>query len=479
MNAFAALGFAYFLFTLLSSAVLIAAFRGRLDASARYILFSELCMFLSCGLLIMLNVRAAPVNPLTIWFPNFAVLASELAILYGLLSISKKLDAKWFVMAVIGIAGLTGLGEFLRDESNFRWIILANVLVLTSLFIGNYWVCKYVAEPKFPNNPFIYFLRWLALGLIGFGLIRVAANFTSTPIIPRDEPTILAIIAYTLFIIFGSFRYMTYIGFRITWVDQLNPSKNALNQPLVKAIEEKNQFLRGLIASNRFIGISALASSLAHQLSQPLTTIAIRAETARRDLPPATDNAHTLASLNEISTQSNQLSGLVQNLRQLFGSKLEKFESLNLQKVCNEVLEIVKPTLQSKSIVLIKRYESNPFVIGDSVQLQQVLINLFNNAIDSITESNPSVREITITIKADEGNATLSVVDSGPGIEPITFQSLFELYKTSKPNGLGVGLWLSKTIIERHRGKIMGSNHAHGGACFEIQIPLNKVETAT
>jgi len=105
MNAFAALGFAYFLFTLLSSAVLIAAFRGRFDASARYILFSELCMFLSCGLLIMLNVRVAPVNPLTIWFPNFAVLASELAILYGLLSITRKIEKKWFVFAVITLAG--------------------------------------------------------------------------------------------------------------------------------------------------------------------------------------------------------------------------------------------------------------------------------------------------------------------------------------------------------------------------------------
>jgi len=476
MNAFAALGFAYFLFTLLSSAVLIAAFRGRFDASARYILFSELCMFLSCGLLIMLNVRVAPVNPLTIWFPNFAVLASELAILYGLLSITRKIEKKWFVFAVITLAGLTGFGELLRDASNFRWIILANVIVLTSLFIGNFWICKYVLEEKFPHNPFIYFLRWLALGLIGFGFIRVAANFTSAPIVPRDEPTILAIIAYTLFIIFGSFRYMTYIGFRITWVDQINPSKNALNQPLVKSIEEKNQFLRGLIASNRFIGISALASSLAHQLSQPLTTIAIRAETARRDISPSSQNAHTLASLNEISSQSNQLSSLVQNLRQLFGSKLEKFESINLQKVCDEVLEIVKPTLQSKSITLIKHYESNPFVIGDSVQLQQVLINLFNNAIDSINDGKPNTREITITISASEGDATLSVVDSGPGIDPNAFQSLFELYKTTKPNGLGVGLWLSKTIIERHQGKISASNHAHGGARFEIQIPLNKAE---
>jgi signal transduction histidine kinase len=172
--------------------------------------------------------------------------------------------------------------------------------------------------------------------------------------------------------------------------------------------------------------------------------------------------------------QSNQLSSLVQNLRQLFGSKIEKFESINLQKVCNEVLEIIKPTLQSKRIILLQQYESNPIVYGDSVQLQQVLINLFNNAIDSINESNPNVREILITITNNESFATLSVVDSGLGINPVVFKSLFELYKTSKPSGLGVGLWLSKTIIERHQGQITASNHALGGACFEIQIPLYK-----
>lgn len=215
--------------------------------------------------------------------------------------------------------------------------------------------------------------------------------------------------------------------------------------------------------------------SLAHQLSQPLTTIAIRAETARRDLSPASNSVGTISSLDEICAQSSQLSSLVQNLRQLFGSKIEKFESINLQKVCNEVLEIIKPTLQSKRITLLKQYQSNPIIFGDGVQLQQVLINLFNNAIDSISENNSGVREIILSITNNESYATLSIADSGLGINPMAFESLFELYKTTKPSGLGVGLWLSKTIIERHQGKITGFNHANGGACFEIQIPLNEM----
>jgi signal transduction histidine kinase len=475
MNSFAALGLAYFLFTLISSGLLIAAFRTRLDPSARYLLFSELCMVISCGVIFLVNIKVIPVNAITIGIPNLAALVSEVAIFYSTLSISKRMDKKWLVLAVTTLGALTIIAEMYRNEYNYRWIIFANTIILTSLFIGNYWAYKHVLLPKFPNNQFVQFLKWIALGLVFFGLIRVIANFTSTPIIPRGEPTTMAIIAFTLFMILSSFRYITYIGFRITWVDQFNPTENMLNQPLVKAIEEKNQFLRGLIASNRFIGISALASSLAHQLSQPLTTIAIRAETARRDLLPSDHNTHTITSLDEICVQSNQLSGLVQNLRQLFGSKIENLESMNLQKVCNEVLEIIKPTLQSKGITLVKQYESNPVIFGDSVQLQQVLINLINNAIDSINESNSNAREILITIANNESYASLSVTDSGPGINPIAFESLFELYKTTKPSGLGVGLWLSKTIIERHQGKITASNHEDGGACFQIQIPLNEM----
>ncbi|MFZ4118981.1 MAG: sensor histidine kinase [Polynucleobacter sp.] len=454
---------------------MIAAFRARLDPSARYLLFSELCMVISCGVIFLVNINVLPISAITIGIPNFAALASEAAILYSTLSITKKMDKKWLVLGIAMLGLLTIFAEMHRDESNYRWIILAHAIVLTSLFIANYWAYKHVLLPKFPNNQFVQFLKWLAFGLICFGLMRVIANFTSAPIIPRGEPSAMAIIAFTLFMILGSFRYITYIGFRITWVDQFNPTENILNQPLVKAIEEKNQFLRGLIASNRFIGISALASSLAHQLSQPLTTIAIRAETARRDLSPSNENARAITSLVEICMQSNQLSSLVQNLRQLFGSKIEKFESINLQKVCNEVLEITKPTLQSKRITLLKQYESNPVVYGDGVQLQQVLINLFNNAIDSINESNLNVREILITITNNETYASLSVVDSGLGIDPAVFKSLFDLYKTTKPSGLGVGLWLSKTIIERHQGKITASNHVRGGACFEIQIPLNEM----
>ena len=111
-------------------------------------------------------------------------------------------------------------------------------------------------------------------------------------------------------------------------------------------------------------------------------------------------------------------------------------------------------------------------MLGDAIQIQQVLINLFNNAIDAIANDNSSRREIKLTIVSDHQFASISIEDTGTGIDPNLLPTIFELYKTTKAEGLGVGLWLSKTIMDKHHGRISASNSADGGAIFTVQIPL-------
>lgn len=472
MNAFATLSLIYFFFTLISSSILYCSFRNKLDPSAVYFLISELCMAITCAVIFLVNMQLIEVNPVSIGIPNFGALTAELAILFSALSITRKVQVKWFFSATALLALITIFLESIRSPSEIRLVILVNIILLTSLFVANYYVCRYKLFSLLAGNGFMRLFGWFELGLVGYGVLRLLANFFGTPIIPRDTPSILAIVVFAIYLVIGTFRYMSYVGFRMTWVDPNNPSENFLNKPLVKAIDEKNQFLRGLIASNRVIGISALASSLAHQLSQPLTTIAIRAETTRRDLITSEQNLHSIASLDEISTQAGKLADLVHNLRQLFGAKSDQFHAINLQKVTNEILEIIRPTLESKKIALLIHYQKDPTVFGDSIQLQQVLINLFNNAIDSLSQNNIKAREITITITEKAGAATLIISDTGTGIKPEIMSSIFELYNTTKENGLGVGLWLSKIIMEKHQGKITAFNNTDGGAKFELEIPL-------
>ena len=474
MNSFATLGLIYALFTVVSSSILYGSFRKKMDASAIYFLISEICMTSTCAAIFLINMKI--IYPNVIWtvIPNFSALCAEVAILFSVLSLTKKIHRKWFLLALILTGSLAIFLELIRSEASLQTVVWIFTGSLMCLFSANYFVCKFKLPAALSKNEFMRLFTWLQLAIVIYGFIRLVANLLPSPIVPRDTPSDLAVVVFSIYVVAGAFRYIAYIGLRITWIDPLNPSQNRLNKPLAQAIEEKDQLLRGLIASNRVIGISALASSLAHQLSQPLTTIALRADTTRRSLVQTGQDPQTIASLDEISSQSTKLAELVKNLRQLFGSRGYEFAPINLQKITDEIIEIVEPSLEAKKIVLLKNYESNPVVYGDSIQIQQVLINVFNNAIDVLAQVKTGQKEILIGITSNKAFATLTIKDSGDGIDPKLLPDIFELYKTTKKGGLGVGLWLSKTIIEHHHGHITAFNDANGGAIFKIQIPLHR-----
>jgi C4-dicarboxylate-specific signal transduction histidine kinase len=156
----------------------------------------------------------------------------------------------------------------------------------------------------------------------------------------------------------------------------------------------------------------------------------------------------------------------------LFGSRSSEFAPFNLKKVVDEIAEIVMPSLEAKKITLKREYQSNPVAYGDSIQIQQVLINTLNNAIDALIDSNVKQKEIVIGIANNENTATITIKDNGGGIDQDLLLTIFDLYKTTKKEGLGVGLWLSKTIMESHHGSISASNDPKGGAIFKIDIPM-------
>jgi signal transduction histidine kinase len=313
---------------------------------------------------------------------------------------------------------------------------------------------------------------WLELGLVLFGLIRISATFLSAPVVPRYDPSDLSVLIFSMYIVLACFRYFAYLGIRITYIDPSNPALNRLNKPLAQALEEKEQLLQGLIASNRLIGISALASSLAHQLSQPLTTIALRADTTRRDLVQSGQDPRFIASIDDIASQSTKLSALVKNLRQFFEAKSSDFVPVNLQRKIDEIVEIVVPNLDAKKIVLVKNYQSDPIVFGDGIQIQQALINVINNSIDALVESKAKHKEILIALSSDDRFATITIKDCGGGIDPDLMPSIFELYKTTKKEGIGVGLWLSRTIMTQHQGTMTVSNEPGGWTVFTMTLPI-------
>ena len=426
MNSIVTLAIVYGMMTLGSAGVLYFSFRGKLDLSAKYFLLAEMLMLISMPMVALQNIYPEFEHPISLWTTNFLFLFSEISVLFSLYCLTRKIKIQYYYFGLLLTVTLCTFIEFCRLEINPKLPYLILNIPATGLAFGAYYLCKHSENIALRNHLFVRWIAWLEFGLGCFALVRLFSYFSEAPIGPRHPTTIITLL-YTTHVVLSVFRYISYQSLRISWIDPRTPESNLLNRNLVAVVEEKNQLLQGLIASNRVIGISALASSLAHQLSQPLTAIAIRADTAKRELAKINQNTTLSASLDDIRLHSGKLAALVQNLRQLFNTKTAQFHEENLQKAVDEVIELVEPTLQAKGISLEKNYQSNPLIFGDAIQIQQVLINILNNAIDVITAidaiatstaGKPTLRIIRVGIAQNEQFAILTVQDSGVGIAP-------------------------------------------------------------
>ncbi|BDT79165.1 hypothetical protein PKF032_10530 [Polynucleobacter yangtzensis] len=444
-----------------------------MDDSVVYFLISDFCMASTCVILVLTNIQYIANSPFILGLSNFTSLAAEVGIMFSMLSLSNKLDKKWSFAAFLFMAFIAACIELLRQQVGLHTTVLVMAFLYTTLFAITFYICKFRIPEPLASNQFVRIFTLFELGMVLYGFVRILGAFAASPVTLRFEPNNLAVIIFSIYIVMGAFRYMSYIGLRITWVDPERPTQNRLNEPLLRVIEEKDRLLSGLIASNRVIGISTLASSLSHQLSQPLTAIALRADTTRRSLVREGKDPGMIASLDEISHQSTKLAELVQNLRRLFSSKSVEYAPIHLQKMIDEILEIVNPSLASKKIVLHKNFRDDPVVYGDSIQLQQVLINVLNNAIDALDSCKTSDKLISIGLFANDKLVTIEIKDNGSGIHETLLPTIFDLYKTTKEGGLGVGLWLCKSIMESHHGNITAFNVPSGGAIFRIEMPVH------
>lgn len=471
MNNFALVLVMPALLTLGSAATLFFSFKGRVDTSGKYFLLAELLMLLVLILVIATNIYPKFATPTVFYISNLSALMSEVAIFFSIKTLAKKIKFKKFVFVTVPTMLYCVLIEYFRVYLDPKSPVLFLSIFSIAFAIATYEACKTAKNNNLETSLFIKWIAYLELGLTLAHSLRFASYFADNPIVPRN-PTTAHILIFSIYLVFNLFRYISYQSLRISWVDPTATNENPLNRSLVKLIKEKNQFLQGLISSNRALGISALANSLAHQLSQPITGVILQTETVKRDLIDLGNQGNSVQTLNSVTEQLVKLSALVTNLRKLFGAQELEFRPFNVQEACDEVLELINPTLEAENIFLKKLYKSNPTVFGNSIQIQQVLINIFNNAIDAIESSGKLPKEVSLIVSNYKAVAVISIQDTGGGIAPNVAPTIFELYQSTKKDGLGIGLWLSKTIIDKHNGEITASNAPQGGAIFEIRIPF-------
>jgi len=224
----------------------------------------------------------------------------------------------------------------------------------------------------------------------------------------------------------------------------------------------------------RVMSLGTLTASIAHELNQPLSGIITNASTCLRMLgadPPNVDAARETA--RRTIRDGNRAANVITRLRTLYSKKDFSPESMDLNEAVREVIALSLSDLQRHRVIMRQELaEDLPPITGDRVQLQQVILNLLRNASDAMKTIDDRPRELIIRTERNEGDRVrLSVKDAGVGFEPQAADRLFEAFYTTKTDGMGIGLSISRSIIEAHHGRLWATANDGHGATFSFVIP--------
>jgi signal transduction histidine kinase len=237
---------------------------------------------------------------------------------------------------------------------------------------------------------------------------------------------------------------------------------------------QSRQRMAELAHVNRFSTAGELTTSIAHEINQPLGSILTNAETAQAILKsPSPDIAELNEIVVDILRDDRRASEVIRRLRSLLTKAPFELKSLDLNDVARETVEFLSPLAVARKVELTSLITQNALpILGDRIQIQQVILNLVVNGFDAMKDTPTENRIISIRTSRVENFAQLSVSDRGPGIPEDKLKEIFEPFFTSKAGGMGMGLSIARTIIEAHHGLISAKNRDHGGATFRIRLPL-------
>jgi signal transduction histidine kinase len=226
----------------------------------------------------------------------------------------------------------------------------------------------------------------------------------------------------------------------------------------------------------RFSTAGELTGSIAHEINQPLTCILANAETADAILKsPTPDIAELKDIVKDILQDDRRASEVIRRMRSLLTKKPFELKSLDLNDVVRETADFFSTLAVGRKVELTSSIIPTALpILGDRIQLQQVILNLVVNGIDAMKDTPAKNRIIRIRTSRAEKFAELSVSDRGPGIPEDKQKEVFEPFFTSKAEGMGMGLSIARTIVEAHNGLLWAQNRDHGGASFRIRLPLDE-----
>jgi C4-dicarboxylate-specific signal transduction histidine kinase len=326
-----------------------------------------------------------------------------------------------------------------------KWLIFLTTFTLLGETCRTIWVLIGSTQINF----FLYAQDALALTLlwIGYG------------------STILVYVAL------GSFYLEKQIKKENEIANALNSTKEE-NEKITELLKEKERLIYGLMKANKTAATGALSASIAHELNQPLGASSLNIQFLKMKLEKGLLNPELGKEiLDSLEHDNKRAATIVKSLRSIFTEGESNAQEVQLGDLIVKVLDIDKPELKSKNIQIQLRVDDGLVIKVNPAEIEQVMLNLVNNAAQALANAGTLQRRIAIeAIKAGQ-LVRLTVSDNGSGV-PVEFKShLFELLSTTKQTGMGLGLWLCKHIVTRYSGSIHHEDAIGGGAKFVVEFP--------
>lgn len=463
MNALQPIYAMVILINLLVGLLLLLFFWGKNDLSSRLWAYASFSLALGFSL-----VWASPwISPSLRYFgANFAgILPFFLFVKSVKCLVQEKSGQIWLGVLV---SCLFALSVLVLLNSSFAPYI--NFYVNAGFALACFWVAYQLSQVRHTGaNPYVRLLSMLFLISALSWVLRAIFSEIFNPNVPLSLVplnVILVVLIATLVLL----RHVMYLLLRFGGAEQEKIKIEHLNVELSHLIAQKNTLIKTLSTSVKANHIGGAVAGIVHELSQPIGTISLNTQLLLRDLDQPIDLERQATILNHIQRDNRRASSIIGRLRSFYQKGNESYVAFNLTELVKNSIELTAPVFHAQKILVQSDLDPAATVWGDPGEIEMVLVNLLNNALNALSPLNPD-SQIVLTLHQQGLLAVIDVQDNGHGVPEALQNELFTLFHSTKSDGLGVGLWLSRTIMENHGGSISLLHSSSAGTCFRFTIP--------
>jgi len=435
------------------------------------LLVSVLALFVFGGGILTIESIVNPGFNFTIANTLFAIAVTLQALFC--VSLNKAVPKSMLITFCISTLVFLIAFEFLRINGNFE---IRTVLVATFYCLFYVWqlIELSTTRKRTPSSQLTYLL-YATYGELFFAIGRVAilgaSTFTITEVNQIPQMLILFTIAQ---LVMNTLSYIAIGGFWAEQIAKANVQSNLENQEIKALLAERENLISSLLKANKTASTGALSASIAHELNQPLGASSLNIQFLQKKLAEGRiSSALEKEILDTLLADNHRAANIIRSLRSIFSEEKVVATRVDVGELLQTVLNIAKAEIAAQKIQITLQLEPDLFANVTAGEIQQVLLNLINNAIQALATSSRSDRLLSIQGRHIDGSVQISVADNGDGISEEVQERLFELLSSTKKSGMGLGLWLCKHIVTRHGGIIWFESSQHGGAKFTFKLPTD------